>query len=82
MVATAAVQNLLGGDSSIKGSRKPEIMSDAAYEILTSDSSITTDQFFLDDEVLLSVHGQSYDLGQYRIAKDSKETDLMPDLLC
>ena len=37
-IATAAVQNLLGGDESTKMSRKPEIMSDAAHYILTSDS--------------------------------------------
>jgi citronellol/citronellal dehydrogenase len=34
--------------------RKPEIMGDAAYEILISDSRATTDNFFIDDEVLLS----------------------------
>ena len=34
--------------------RKPEIMADAAYEILTSDSKLTTDNFFIDDEVLQS----------------------------
>ena len=34
-IATAAVKNLLGGESSIRGSRKPEIMGDAAYAILT-----------------------------------------------
>lgn len=82
MVATAAVQNLLGGDNSMRQSRKPEIMADAAYEILTSESKSTTDGFYLDDEVLLSVHGQKFDLDQYRILKDGKETDLMPDLLC
>jgi citronellol/citronellal dehydrogenase len=81
MVATAAVQNLLGGDESIRKSRTPEIMSDAAYEILCSDSRKTNDQFFIDDEVLLSVHGQGFDLGKYRILKDSKETDLVPDII-
>jgi citronellol/citronellal dehydrogenase len=56
-IATAAVQNLLGGDESMRQSRTPEIMADSAYEILCSDSKKTTDQFFIDDEVLLSVHG-------------------------
>ena len=32
--------------------RKPEIMGDAAYEIFVSDSKATTDNFFIDDEVL------------------------------
>ena len=43
MIATAAVQNLLGGDDSVNASRSTDIMADAAYEILTSDSSKTTD---------------------------------------
>ncbi len=34
MIATAAVGNLLGGDDSIDHSRSPEIMADAAVEIL------------------------------------------------
>jgi citronellol/citronellal dehydrogenase len=40
-IATAAVQNLLGGDTTIKKSRSTEIMSDAAYEILIQDKSIS-----------------------------------------
>lgn len=35
-VATAAVKNLLGGDSTMKQSRTPDIMADAAYVIITS----------------------------------------------
>jgi citronellol/citronellal dehydrogenase len=34
-IDTAAVRNVLGGDSMAKGSRTVEIMADAAYEILT-----------------------------------------------
>ena len=52
IIATAAVQNLLGGDASVAGSRKPEIMSDAAHVILTRPSTQATGQFFMDDEVL------------------------------
>lgn len=37
-IATAAVQNLLGGDESIKRSRNCDIMADSAYLILTSNS--------------------------------------------
>ena len=37
-IATAAVQNHLGGDEIMKISRTVEIMADAAYEILTKDS--------------------------------------------
>src|SRR5678815_1182905 len=35
VIATAAIKNLLGGDAAMRGSRKPEIMADAAYAILT-----------------------------------------------
>jgi len=51
-IATAAVQNLLGGDDSIQGCRTPEIMADAAYLILTKPSRSCTGQFLIDDEVL------------------------------
>mgnify|MGYP006256046747 CR=1 FL=1 len=37
-IATAAVQNHLGGDEIMKLSRTVEIMADASYEILTKDS--------------------------------------------
>ncbi len=79
MVASAAVKNLLGGDDSIKRSRLPEIIADAAHVILTSDSKVTTDNCFVDDEVIASVHGP--DLSKYRISKDSKEIDLFADFL-
>src|SRR4051794_40297226 len=35
LVATAAVQNLLGGDAAMAKSRRPEIVADAAYAIFT-----------------------------------------------
>jgi citronellol/citronellal dehydrogenase len=52
IIATAAVQNLLGGDQAMARSRKPEIMGDAAHAILTRDSRECTGNFFIDDEVL------------------------------
>ena len=52
IIATAAVQNLLGGDEAMRRSRRPEIVADAAYEILTRPSRSTTGNFFIDDEVL------------------------------
>lgn len=51
-IATAAVRNLLGGEAAIRGSRKPEIVADAAHVILTKASRTCTGNFFLDDEVL------------------------------
>jgi len=52
VIATAAVQNLLGGDEVIRGSRTPEIMADAAYAILTKPSREFTGNFCIDDDVL------------------------------
>ncbi|MGZ3419955.1 MAG: SDR family oxidoreductase [Polyangiales bacterium] len=51
VIATAAVQNLLGGDETIKVSRKPDIMADAAYSIVTKGKDFTG-QFLIDEEVL------------------------------
>ncbi len=53
-IATAAVQNLLGGDELTRRSRKPEIMGDAAHVILTKPSREFTGNFCIDDEVLES----------------------------
>ena len=54
-IATAAVQNLLGGDQLVRRSRKPEIMGDAAHVILTKPSREFTGNFCIDDVVLESV---------------------------
>jgi len=51
-IATAAVQNLLGGDAMIKQSRTPEIMGEAAWHILKQDSRSATGRFFIDEDVL------------------------------
>ena len=51
-IATAAVQNHLGGDEIMKLSRNVDIMADAAYEILTKDSKVYTGKFCIDDMVL------------------------------
>lgn len=53
-IATAAVNNLLGGETIMRGSRKPEIMGDAAHYILTRPSRSCTGNYFVDDEVLAS----------------------------
>lgn len=53
-IATAAVQNMLGGDKVVRRSRLPAIMGDAAYLVLTKPSLDCTGNFFIDDEVLES----------------------------
>jgi citronellol/citronellal dehydrogenase len=52
LVATAAVQNLLGGDEAMARSRRPEIVADAAHAILTRDSATCTGNLFLVEDVL------------------------------
>ena len=66
-IATAAVRNLLGGKSAVRHSRKPEIVADAAYFILTKPSKECTGNFFIDEEILKE-HGIT-DLDKY--AEDS-----------
>ena len=51
-IATAAVQNLLGGDFLMQMSRKPEIVADAALHILSRSPEICTGNFFIDEDVL------------------------------
>jgi citronellol/citronellal dehydrogenase len=51
-IDTSAVRNLLGGEETLRGSRKPDILADAAYRILTRDSRACTGNFFLDEAVL------------------------------
>ena len=52
-IYTAAMEMLGGGSEVAKQCRKPEIMADAAYIILTQDSRAFTGNFCIDDEVLL-----------------------------
>ena len=51
-IATAAVQNHLGGDEIMRLSRNVDIMADAAYTILIKDSKSFTGNFCIDDLVL------------------------------
>jgi citronellol/citronellal dehydrogenase len=53
MVATAAVQNLLGGEESMKRSRKPAVYADAAYAVLSRPAREFTGQTLLCEDVLL-----------------------------
>jgi citronellol/citronellal dehydrogenase len=55
IIGTAAVQNLLGGDEAMRGSRLPEIMADAAHAILTKPSRQFTGNFCIDEDVLRGV---------------------------
>ena len=72
-IATAALQLIPGVD--VNKCRKPEILADAAYLILTSDAKTTSGNFFIDD-VLLAQHGVT-DLDGYSVVPGTK--DFIPD---
>ena len=73
-IDTAAVRNLLGGAEMAEQSRKPTILADAAYHILSQPGASCTGNFFLDDEVLAAA-GVT-DLTPYAVNPDK---ELMPD---
>jgi citronellol/citronellal dehydrogenase len=76
-IATAAIQNIVGGQAAMAVSRKPEIMADAAHVILSRSAREVTGQCFVDDEVLASA-GVT-DLSPYRYG-DAPESRLRIDL--
>jgi citronellol/citronellal dehydrogenase len=73
-IATAAVQNLLGGDEAMKRCRKPEIMADAAHAILTKGLDYSG-HFAVDEDVLKDAGVTDFSV----YASDPSVTDLMPD---
>jgi citronellol/citronellal dehydrogenase len=72
-IATAALQMIPGVDTN--KCRTPEILSDAAHLILTSDAATTSGNFFIDD-TLLAEHGVT-DFDRYSVVPGT--TDFIPD---
>jgi citronellol/citronellal dehydrogenase len=70
IVATAAVQNLLGGDVAMARARTPAVMADAAHAVLTRPSRECSGNFFLAEDVL--VEEGARDLDRY-LAVDGAE---------
>ena len=52
LIATAAVQNLLGGEAAMARARRPELYADAAYAVITRPSRDCTGNAFLCEDVL------------------------------
>lgn len=77
LIATAAVQNVVGGDEAMAGARTPEIVADAAYQILIKDARECTGNTFVDDDVLRAAG--ITDLSGYRY-RSGGEDDLLPDI--
>ena len=65
VIATAAVQNLLGGDAIMARARKPEIMADAAYLIFGKPARDFTGHFLIDDNFLAANGVRDFD--RYRV---------------
>jgi citronellol/citronellal dehydrogenase len=63
-IATAAIKNLLGGDTIMRMSRKPEILAEAAYRIFHKPTSFSGN--FLIDDTFLAGEGVG-DFDQYRV---------------
>ncbi len=72
-IATAAIKNLLGGEAGMRGSRKPEIMGDAAHAIFSKGRDFTG-HFLIDDDVLKAA-GKT-DLSEYAMDPTAQ---LLPD---
>lgn len=68
-IDTAALQMIPGVDTA--ACRKPEILADAAYEILNRPSADCTGNFFVDDEVLASAG--ITDLDKYSVVPGTKD---------
>ncbi len=72
-IQTAALA-MLGDRVRAENTRKPQIVADAAYEVLTRDSRACTGNFFIDDEVLAAAGVE--DLDAYAV---DPAGDLFPD---
>jgi citronellol/citronellal dehydrogenase len=71
-IATAAVQNLLGGEAAMKASRTPLIVADAAHWILTQPARECSGNFFIDTEVLRHAGRSEADIDKYAVTAGSK----------
>ncbi|MCB9487260.1 MAG: NAD(P)-dependent oxidoreductase [Deltaproteobacteria bacterium] len=73
-IATAAIQNIVGGDEMMRKSRTPEIMADAAHAIFRKDSRAFTGNFCVDEDILRAEGVTDFD----HYAVDPTE-ELFPD---
>src|ERR1700691_4991782 len=78
MIATAAVQNLLGGDAAMARARKPELYADAAYAVITRPSRDCTGNAFLCEDVLAAEGITDFDRYAYQPGSEP-EPDLFVD---
>ena len=77
-IATAAVQNLLGGDKVMAASRTPDIYADAAYAVLLKPAAEYTGQTLIVEDVL-EADGVT-DFSQYAAVPGTPDDRLFPDI--
>ena len=70
VIATAAISNVVAGEEAFPHCRKPEILADAAYLILSKKASEYTGNFCIDD-VLLNQNGTT-DYNKYRLDNNER----------
>lgn len=76
VIGTSAIANMPGGQKAIAKTRKPTIMGEAAWHILTKDAAVFSGYHCMDDIVL--AEAGITDLREFRTDPDNGE--LMPDL--
>jgi citronellol/citronellal dehydrogenase len=74
VIATAAVQNILGGDAVMQRARKPDIVADAAYALFAKPAREFTGRFLIDDSFLAETGSSDFD--RYRV---NPVEELAPD---
>jgi len=79
VIATAAVQNLLGGDAIMRQARKPEIVADAAYAIFETPSRQLTGRFLIDDTFLAERGVRDFEPYRVDPKQDLAEDFFVPD---
>ena len=77
VISTAAVEFEGGGKATMSKGRKPEIMADAAFEIITSQNQEITGQHLIDESILKEKGVKDFE--KYRYDVDSNKP-LMTDL--
>ena len=77
-IATAAVQNLLGGDKVMAASRTADIYADAAYEVITGDARARTGQTLIVEDVL--EEAGVTDFSKYAAVPGTPDDRLFPDI--
>ena len=77
-IATAAVQNLLGGERVMAASRSADIYADAAYAVLTKPAASYSGQTLIVEDVL-AAEGVT-DLSKYAAVPGTPDDRLFPDI--